>query len=66
MSKTNTGGDVVRKNIKIKGETKDLIDREKKGGESYDLLLDRLVKTAENYRFLKEGLKESDKTIVIE
>jgi len=66
MSKSDTSNDVVRKNIKIKKETKDLIDKEKKGGESYDLLLDRLVKTAENYRFLKEGLKESDKTIVIE
>jgi hypothetical protein len=66
MSESNTGGDVVRKNIKIKKDTKDILDREKKGGESYDLLLDRLVKTAENYRFLKEGLKESDKTIVIE
>jgi hypothetical protein len=66
MSNSNTGGDVVRKNIKIKKDTKDILDREKKGGESYDLLLDRLVKTAENYRFLKEGLKESDKTIVIE
>jgi hypothetical protein len=30
MSKSDTSNDVVRKNIKIKEETKDLIDRERR------------------------------------
>ena len=41
MSKSNTGGGVVRKNIKSKKDTKNIRDREKEGGECYDLLLDR-------------------------
>jgi hypothetical protein len=36
----------TRKNMKIHPETKELLDSIKRRGESYDLLIDRLVKRA--------------------
>jgi hypothetical protein len=36
----------TRKNMKIYPETKELLDSIKRRGESYDLLIDRLVKRA--------------------
>lgn len=37
---------MTRKNLKIHPETKELLDSIKRRGESYDLLIDRLVKRA--------------------